>query len=120
MARLAAGLMLLQWDRLYVYVCLCGNMCVCVCVSGALAISDITVGEIFGPDVPDTVQRASDVVSSKLETSLSLCANLRNRDLLVPPYPTLIIYMRNHVNLFKFVCWDIKSFRCQCMYLFQF
>lgn len=55
MARLAAGLMLLQWDRLYVYVCLCG-ICVPLCVSGALAISDITVGEIFGPDVPDTLQ----------------------------------------------------------------
>lgn len=49
------------------YVCV--EICVLVCVSGALAISDITVGEIFGPDVPDTLQRASDMVSSKLETA---------------------------------------------------
>jgi len=76
-----------------------------VCVSGALAISDITVGEIFGPDVPDTLQRASDVACSKLEivcVCVSLRTNLHNRDLLVPP-STLIFYMRNHGILFKFV-----------------
>lgn len=56
------------------YVC---GICVPLCVSGALAISDITVGEIFGPDVPDTLQKASDVVSSKLETMcVRVCACL--------------------------------------------
>jgi len=77
-----------------------------VCVSGALAISDITVGEIFGPDVPDTLQRAYyNVACSKLEivcVCVSLRTNLHNRDLLVPP-STLIFYMRNHGILFKFV-----------------
>lgn len=66
----------------------CVEICVLVCVSGALAISDITVGEKFGPDVPDTLQRAADMFCSKPETlCASLHANLRKRDLLVPPPP---------------------------------
>ncbi len=89
-------------------------VCVCLCVSGALAISDITVGEIFGSDVPDTLQRASDMVSSKPEAvCLSLLANLRKRDLLVSP----LSFHEKSCGFVEGCLLGYKIIQCQCMYL---
>lgn len=86
-----------------------------MCVSGALAISDITVGELFGPGVPDMLQRASDMASSKPEAgSLTLRANLRKRDLLISP---LLFYEKSH-GFVQGCLLGYNIIQCQCIYLF--
>ncbi len=87
----------------------------CMCVSGALAISDIAVGEIFGPGVPDTLQRASDMASSKPEAvSLTLRTNLRKRDLLVSP----LSFHEKSRGYVQGCLLGYNIIQCRCIYLF--